>query len=113
MKCSHIFRLADGTESSDTELFEVNGEKLVSVDVFKDPVTDPGKASKAGRLDLAFIDTGNTSDHYVTVALFEDEINHKRSVMHTVYENGELMNETTFEEVRAKVKSDSAVTFGK
>jgi nicotinamide phosphoribosyltransferase len=89
MKCSHIFI---GDES---------------VDVFKDPVTDPGKVSKAGRLDLAFIDTGNIEDLYETVPLFEDELSHKRSVMHTVYENGELKNETTFEKVRAKVKYDT------
>ncbi len=114
MKCSHIFRLVDGTESKNEEIFEIDGEKLVSVDVFKDPVTDPGKASKAGRLDLAFIDTGNTADLYETVPLFEDEISHKRSVMHVVYENGELKNETTFDEVRAKVKSDSlAASFRK
>src|SRR5579864_6602612 len=38
MKCSHIYRTVNG--------------KQVSVDVFKDPVTDHGKVSKAGRLDL-------------------------------------------------------------
>lgn len=87
MKCSHIFI----------------GDK--SVDVFKDPVTDPGKSSKPGRLDLAFVDSGPKMGEYETVPLFDDEIAHKRSVMHTVYENGELMNETTFDEVRARAKS--------
>ena len=86
MKCSHIFI----------------GNK--SVDVFKDPVTDPGKASKAGRLDLAFDDRGG----YETVPLFEDEIAHKRSVMRTVYENGEILFETTFAKIRSKAREDEA-----
>lgn len=87
MKCSHIFI----------------GDK--SVDVFKNPVTDPGKMSKPGRLDLAFVDSGPNIGEYETVPLFDDEIAHKRSVMHTVYENGEIINETTFEEVRARAKA--------
>lgn len=82
MKCSHIFI---GDES---------------VDVFKNPVTDPGKVSKAGRLDLAFVDSGKTMGDYETVPLFEDEIMHDRSVMQTVYENGELLVDDTFEAIR-------------
>lgn len=85
MKCSHVFI----------------GEK--SVDVFKDPVTDKGKASKAGRLDLAFDEQGS----YETVPLFEDEIAHKRSVMRTVYENGELLVDDNFEAIRGRAKRGS------
>lgn len=91
MKCSHIFI----------------GDK--SVNVFKDPVTDHGKVSKAGRLDLAFTEEGG----YETVPLFEDEISHKRSVMRTVYENGELMYQTSFAEVRAKARMDEQSIGGK
>jgi nicotinamide phosphoribosyltransferase len=86
MKCSHIFRT-------------INGEE-VSVDVFKDPVTDPGKVSKAGRLDLIMNDKGE----YQTVCLKNDQGDHNHSVMSVVYENGELVNETTFDEVRARAK---------
>jgi nicotinamide phosphoribosyltransferase len=86
MKCSHIFRT-------------VNGEE-VSVDVFKDPVTDPGKVSKAGRLDLIRNDKGE----YQTVVLKDDQDAHEHSLMSVVYENGELFNETTFDEVRARAK---------
>lgn len=84
MKCSHIFV----------------GDK--SVDVFKDPVTDPGKASKAGRLDLIF----NHETGYETVSLANNEIAHKHSVMRTVYENGEILHETTFDKVRAQARLD-------
>jgi nicotinamide phosphoribosyltransferase len=86
MKCSHIFRT-------------VNGEE-VSVDVFKDPVTDPGKVSKAGRLDLIRNDKGE----YQTVVLKDDQGAHEHSLMSVVYENGELFNETTFDEVRARAR---------
>ncbi len=82
MKCSHVFI----------------GDK--SVDVFKDPVTDRGKASKAGRLDLVFDERGS----YETVPLFEDEIFHKRTVMRTVYENGELLVDDNFESIRKRVR---------
>jgi nicotinamide phosphoribosyltransferase len=87
MKCSHIFI---GTKS---------------VDVFKDPVTDHGKVSKAGRMDLAMTEDGN----YETVRLADNEIAHKRSVMQTVYEDGELIGETTFDKVRAQTRLDEYI----
>lgn len=85
MKCSHIFR-------------NINGEE-VSVDVFKDPITDPGKVSKAGRLDLIEADHG-----VMTVRLPDDDWSSGDSIMHLVYQDGELFNETTFDEVRARAK---------
>jgi len=84
MKCSHVFI----------------GEK--SVDVFKDPVTDPGKASKAGRLDLVYVDTKG----YETVRLADTEVANPLSVMRTVYLNGDLLHETTFDKVRAQARLD-------
>jgi len=86
MKCSHVYI----------------GEK--SVDVFKDPVTDPGKVSKAGRLDLIY-----DEDHgYTTVCLLGDEIAAKNTVMNTVYEDGEInyKYEMTFDQVRAQARLD-------
>lgn len=79
----------------------VDGEER---DVFKDPVTDPGKASKAGRLDLIYTDNG-----YETVKLGPNEKSHPLSVMHTVYENGEMVLETTFDKVRAQARLDEYV----
>lgn len=83
MKCSHVFI----------------GDK--SVDVFKDPVTDKGKASKAGRLDL-ILGKANTLE---TVGLAHDEIARKDSVMQTVYENGELLVDDNFETIRSRARS--------
>lgn len=87
MKCSHIFR---GTDS---------------VLVFKDPVTDHGKVSKAGRLDLLF----NEETGYETVRLTDNETAHPKSVMRTVFENGEMVGETTFDKVRAQARLDEYI----
>jgi nicotinamide phosphoribosyltransferase len=73
-------------------------------DVFKDPITDHGKVSKAGRLDLAFIDSGSSAGGFETVPLFEDEIAHKRSVMRVVYENGTILVEDTLDEIRKRTQ---------
>lgn len=87
MKCSHIFI----------------GDK--SVDVFKNPITDPGKVSKPGRLDLCF----DPEEGYKTVSLSDTELKHECSVMRTVYENGELLYESTFTEVRAQARLDEYI----
>lgn len=89
MKCSQIFR---------------NGE---SVDVFKDPITDHGKVSKAGRLDLISGSTphqdGTRTFGYATIKMPDTWIQHPEwSAMKTVYENGELLIDDTFENVRAR-----------
>lgn len=81
MKCSQIYR-------GDT-----------SVDVFKDPVTDHGKVSKAGRLDLVKWSNGT----FQTVKL-GDRMSNEFSCMKTVFENGELLVDDTFEAIRARAK---------
>lgn len=61
-------------------------------DVFKDPITDPGKASMKGRLQLVKNDSGE----YQTVP----ERPWNKDELVTVYENGELLVDYTFEQVR-------------
>jgi nicotinamide phosphoribosyltransferase len=71
----------------------VNG---VSVDVYKDPVTDSGKRSKRGRLDL--VKLGTHGSKYETIkgsAPFG-------SLLRTVFENGAVVKEYALEEVRAR-----------
>lgn len=65
-------------------------------DVFKDPITDGGKRSKAGRLDLI----KSADGQYKTVKLSAGQIAAELSVMQTVYENGELLVDDTFEAIR-------------
>ncbi|MEM9159249.1 MAG: nicotinate phosphoribosyltransferase, partial [Verrucomicrobiota bacterium] len=61
-------------------------EGLGRIDVRKDPVTDKGKQSKAGRLDLV-----QTPDGYQTVALQADQVAHPDTVMNTVFDNGRIL----------------------
>jgi len=78
MKCSYI--VADGKP----------------IDVFKAPVTDPGKNSKKGRLDLI----RNARNEFETVMLTSNVDTHPQSVLNTVFLNGHVVREYTLEEVR-------------
>jgi nicotinamide phosphoribosyltransferase len=64
-------------------------------DVYKEPVTDPGKKSKRGRLELS----GSIDDGFTTVKA--DGLQVWNSVMHTVYEPGRACPQTTLAEVRS------------
>lgn len=74
----------------------VNGEW---VRVFKDPVTDPGKRSKSGHVDLIKYGHG-----WMTVDRIADfSTAHIPSELQTVYFNGEVENRTTLTEIRERV----------
>jgi len=68
------------------------------IDVRKNPATDAGKRSKAGRLDLIKEDGS-----YKTVTLTNDAIAHPKSVMRTVFERGQILVDTPFEECRERM----------
>lgn len=70
------------------------------IDVSKDPATDPGKRSKAGRLALLVDEAGI----YRTVALAEGQVIEPgwRDAMVTVWEDGELLVDQTLAQVRAR-----------
>lgn len=70
----------------------------VETDVFKDPVTDKNKKSKAGRLDLV-----NDGDSYRTVRLENGAVEADNTAMVTVYENGAVRHTWTLDEIRARV----------
>ena len=65
----------------------------------KDPVTDAGKRSKEGRLGLVY-ECGVGSCGYRTLP--EDLANKKGNILRTVYRNGDLLLEETFEDIRAR-----------
>ena len=75
---------------------KVDGEWI---GVSKDPVTDPGKKSKAGRLTLQ----RNAAGDFRTVALGETGAQDAgwRDALDLVWENGRLVRDQTFDEVRA------------
>jgi nicotinamide phosphoribosyltransferase len=72
----------------------VNGEWI---EIFKDPITDPGKVSKKGR--LALVHEGG-----VWETLPEDG-NAYRNQLVRVFFNGRIEREWTFDEVRAKARA--------
>lgn len=67
----------------------------------KNPVTDPGKRSKEGRLGLVY-------EHGIGHARFrtlpKEIADHKGNLLQVVYKNGELLVETTFDQVRENAK---------
>jgi nicotinamide phosphoribosyltransferase len=76
------------------------------VDVFKDPITDPGKQSKKG---LLFLDDQGPKLGYRTIT---QEMASKclsngkpiQDVLKPVFKNGELLRDMTFDEVRANAQ---------
>lgn len=72
----------------------VNGE---GVEVFKQPVTDPGKTSKKGRLALHYV-----NGKYTTVEGGRGDP--KMDLLIPVFENGELLKDYTLDEVRERAE---------
>lgn len=65
----------------------------------KDPITDKGKRSKEGRLGLVH-ECGVGSCGFRTLP--EDLANKKGNILRTVYSNGDILLEETFEDIRAR-----------
>jgi nicotinamide phosphoribosyltransferase len=80
MKCSSI---------------RLNGEW---VNISKDPITDPGKTSKKGRLTL--VKNEESGDMWTAQLPFSPSNPYIKEVLVDVWENGELLQEWTFDEVR-------------
>ena len=83
-----------------TSLAKINGQY---VKVFKDPVTDPGKRSKSGNLEL-INPTGNDCD-WKTVDAFDDRPQsfEYRNRLEQVYLNGKITKRHTLDEIRERV----------
>ena len=71
-------------------------------DVSKDPATDHSKASKPGRLDLV-----NDNGVLKTVKLEDGFAAAAGSVMRSVFVDGKLLVDDTFDEIRARAKGDA------
>lgn len=74
----------------------VNGEWR---DVFKCPITDTGKISKAGRLRLIPMENAAHTTSWQTVN--ESANVHGKDALVEVFRNGEILKEYTFDEVRS------------
>ena len=68
------------------------------IDVFKDPITDKGKISKKGRLDLII----NSKNEYesINITNLKENNYHSDTLLVTVFENGKILKEYTLDEVR-------------
>jgi nicotinamide phosphoribosyltransferase len=70
-------------------------------DVYKQPITDAGKSSKRGRLDLVL-----ENDVYKTVRLeTAQRISAPNSAMKTAFENGEVFLNDNLDEIRKRAES--------
>ena len=74
------------------------------VDVFKDPITDKGKQSKKGKLKL--VEWTSSKNGVITKSLETIDNKHEayphvKDVLEVVFENGVLIRDMTFDEVRA------------
>lgn len=65
-------------------------------DVYKDPITDPGKQSKRGRLALI----RNTSNQLETIA--QNSLGTHANLLRPIYRNGQLLVDDTFTQVRER-----------
>ncbi len=71
------------------------------VDVYKEPITDSGKSSKKGRLDLILDENGE----YKTVVLPDiTTVSAENSQLSTVYENGQVLVDDNLEAIRNRAK---------
>lgn len=68
------------------------------VDVYKDPITDKGKVSKKGRLDLIKKENGELQT--IKISYLDENNYHQNSILNIVYENGEIIKEYTLDEIR-------------
>ncbi len=68
-------------------------------EVYKEPITDTGKSSKKGRLDLIKKEDGS----FETIRLDgRDEESASATVMKTVFEDGELLVDQSLDEIRSR-----------
>jgi nicotinamide phosphoribosyltransferase len=92
MKCSAMCRVNDF------------GDELW-IDVQKDPITDPGKKSKAGRVTLWTNSGGEFASGVTAPTGWTDKgIGGWTDALEEVYRDGNLVKEITFEQVRANAR---------
>lgn len=65
-------------------------------DVYKDPISDPGKKSKRGRIGTARVGTAKTAEGF-EVCPSDDP----RNILQPVFRNGRILRLSTFAEIRA------------
>jgi nicotinamide phosphoribosyltransferase len=86
----------------DTQQFAIKCSEVTvegkAIAVYKDPITDPGKASKQGRLALIKTEEGYQTVVQTAQAAQPDELA-------VVFEDGYLLQEQTFDAVRQRAEA--------
>jgi nicotinamide phosphoribosyltransferase len=74
----------------------------VDVPIAKDPITDPGKRSKQGRMTLVDYD-GAGSYRTITAGMEEYEGSKRSDMLRPIYEDGKLFNMEAFSTIRERL----------
>jgi nicotinamide phosphoribosyltransferase len=103
VKCSSI-TVDEGYPIETGKVFDNGVPEMVwepaykDIDVFKDPITDSGKKSKKGKVATYY--NAQTNDYIV--GNVENKYPGYVTALNTVYKNGEIIKETTLDEIRSK-----------
>ena len=73
------------------------------VEIYKDPVTGSGKTSKAGIVDTAKVTGWDDYDRPYKTRILDTPHDPEDSVMRTVYRDGELLVDETWETIRQRL----------
>lgn len=96
-KCSAILVEKSELAFDGSEYYSIERDEWVGIS--KDPITDPGKASKKGRLTLV---RSKVTGEYSTASIDEPLSEEFEDAMVTVYENGVILYGSTLSEIRAR-----------
>lgn len=93
----------------DTQKFAMKCSSITQngkeIDVFKKPKTDLTKQSKPGRLALIKVNPKDNIPYYKTIR--ESELNGEINQLKTVFKNGKILRNHTFEEIRKRTNGES------
>ena len=96
IKCSSITIVNDIPDGS----IDITYPQFTEIDVFKDPITDPGKTSKKGKVTTAI--NRNGAYRVVDLSEAEDPNSEYRNVLVPVFENGKLLVHDSLDTIRAR-----------
>ena len=96
VKCSSITVPTIPEETLNPDRYQVYKD----IDVFKDPITDPGKASKRGKVTTWF---NTETKKYIAGIVGKQPNIHCIEALRLIFENGKLYNQPTLAEIRNRL----------
>lgn len=95
VKCSSI-TIDNGSTIDNGDGTSSWEKSLQTVDVFKNPITDPGKKSKKGKVTTLY----NPETKEYIVAIVDDKYPGFEQALETVFLNGEILTNISLDEIR-------------